>query len=285
MTNHVNESAMRAAGKAYLSAGASVVAILRTLAAKPDEAYINTLKFEFYLGGMLTVEPDETKARAYLPDDNIVIKADRCAFAPFDPSKISKKPQRPALIQTTYNALKANWSNWRDAAGLPDLRAKRVAKPGKEKPEDAPALKGAPIAKGGDIESDLSIEAIVGYVQNFNNWLDRTIKANTDRVRGETGSKLHTLRGEVNRAVKALREALEADTVPAPTPNHASANEARMAQQIAESNAVIKAMQAKMLAMEAASAPVTAPADVAVDEAAQVAKRARAKLAKAAKAA
>ena len=221
MTNHKNETAMRAAGKAYMSAGASVIAILRTLATdKPDEAYINTLKFEFYLGGMLTVEPDEAKARAYLPDDNIVIKNDRCAFAPFDPSKATNKPQRPERIEQVYHQMRSNWSNWRNVAGLPSLRAPpRQGNAGgaggaggeTTETEDMPiAVKALAVPTGANTK------AIVAQVKAFDGWLTATLATNGTRVRGDAGELLRKIEIDLHAYVADLVVALERDAIPAP---------------------------------------------------------------------
>lgn len=218
MSNHKNETAMRAAGKAYLTAGSSVVAILSAFASNPDEAYINTLKFEFYLGGMLTVEPDEAKARAYIPDDNIkTIK--KCAFSPFPsdkPDTFDAAKHRTQEAQRVFNQMKANWSNWREAAGLPSLKVTRVAQaPSGESAETVNAPKVTPA--GLAVESGLDTAAIVSYVQAFETWLTRTFNANRDQVdKGHVGDVLRKLIPDLNAYLVDLTEALQRDTA-APT--------------------------------------------------------------------
>lgn len=219
MTNSKNELVMRAAGEAYLTAGSSVVAILSALASNPDEAYINTLKFEFYLGGMLTVEPDEVKARAYIPDDNIkTIK--KCAFSPFPsdkPESFDATKHRTQGAQRVFNQMKANWSNWREAAGLPSLKVTRAAQaPSGDKSaetEDAPKV----TPKGLAVESGLDTAAIVSYVQAFETWLDGTLRTNAKHVRGDAGSLLSEVETTLRAYTVKLTDALASDAVPAPT--------------------------------------------------------------------
>lgn len=229
MTNRVHETAMREAGTAYMSANASVVAILKAVTQHGvDEAYINTLKFEFYIGGMLTVEPDEAKARAYLPDDNLkTVK--RCAFSPFPSAKphtFDAAKHRPENVQRVFNQMKANWSNYRDAAGLPLKKASPKGaqtggkgKGGKGETEEGDVLITIDALA---VEAGLDTAAIVKYVKAFDGWLTATLNTNKTRVRGDAGEVLRKIEADMHAYVSDLAKGLLRDAAPLPTPTHAT---------------------------------------------------------------
>ena len=271
MTSNIS---MRLAAQSSATSIDACVAILKGIT---NEEAIAVQRYEFIVGRVMSNKLGDNAAIDYLPaiDAKPMQKGKWLPFPVNEPGTFDAAKHRPLDVHNRYRAALTAWSEVRKSAGLPSLATPRVArvKDGEET-ETAPKVTPSGLA----VETGLDTAAIVSHVQAFENWLERTLKANAKQIRGDAGSILSDVEKTLRAHMVKLTNALASDAVPAPT----SAEAKRAAELKASNDALVKELAALKASMVA---PVTAPADVAVDEATKANKRARAKLDKLAKAA
>lgn len=269
-----NLDAMLECGQASSEVNDRAIAIL-----KADSSNETALRYKFIIGRIMSRDTSYETAADYAPaiDAKPGMKGKWQPFPVNEPTTFDAKVHRPLVIHNRYRAALTAWSQVRASAGLASLGGKREPRvdQGEKGEGDKPKVTPSGLA----VETGLDTAAIVSHVQAFENWLERTLRANAKQIRGDAGSLLSEVEKSLRAHMVKLTNALASDTIPAKTVIEAK----READLKASNDALHAELAALKATVAAAQAPSAAPADAAVDEAAQVSKRARAKLAKAEK--